>query len=138
MARANSAIFDETAKGVLAEIRGALHELQQGIRNWFSGMLEYTPTGEYYMNYSVVNTLSRDALDAAKALRTARDNVREIAGRMHYNSYSGAYYRSKLSQLADSLDRDFKKAQSLAEATDECIRACMDGDNRGAACYSRL
>lgn len=130
--------FGEAMKTIINQVRKGIQNLISGLKSWFNSMFGASLTGEYYINTSLVSSLSGETADAARKLKSAGERVERVASTIHYNSASGSYYKSKLRRIANNLNRYYQKTLALANATNDCVRCFTQGDARGRACYSGL
>ena len=130
--------FGEAMKKTIDSVKKGIQSMINGLKSWFNSMFGASLTGEYYINTSLVSSLSGETADAARKLKAAGEKVQRVASSMHYNSMSGSYYKSKLYCIANNLNRCYQKTLALANATSDCVRCFTQGDQKAKACYGKL
>ena len=138
MIRTKSIAFDATVKELIKGVGTTIDNIRQGLENWYRNMFGVSLTGEYVLNSSAVIELSQNLLKASRKIGKIRDQVATIADSLHFNSFVGSAYRSKLRSHRDTLTRSVAKAMALSNAADDCIRFCSEADRRSAGLYSGL
>lgn len=123
------------AEETVNSITSVLQTLKDTIDSWFYSLFGTELTGEYEMNISYVYSMGSSMEGIAGKLAGIGSEVSDIAKELRYHSISGAYYKSMIRNIGDSVGRDSKKVSELGKAACDCGQYCANSDMQAAQIY---
>lgn len=93
-------------------------------------------SGEYEIQLNAVASYETELRNAQKQLDAVTDEIRTISRTWSNWSASGAYYRSQLNMIKNGLETDIRVLSSLAQTTENIVKAYDAADNNVANLFS--